>query len=105
MKFLITMHMPSSNGFLVHQVIFEHEASSMAELNTVLNNDIFIHGRQFYKRQNDDGDNVFIDKGPLILNTAHIGKAQEYIDYGSDDESRHTSKQRPPIRSRGNSYY
>lgn len=105
MKFLLTMNMPSNNGFLIHQVIFEHDASSMAEFSNILNTDIFVHGKQFYKRQNDDGENVFIDKGFIILNTAHIGKAQEYIDYGSEDDNRHTSKQRPPIRGRGSSYY
>lgn len=103
MKFLITMHMPSSNGFLIHQVIFEHRCENMDDFCNILNDEMFVIGRQFYKRQNDDGDSVFIDKGLIILNTSHIGKAQEYIDYGSDDENRQQPKQRPPVRSRN--YY
>lgn len=105
MKFLITMHMPSINGFLIHQVIFEHESETMGKLLDTLNNDIFIHGRQFYKRQKDDGESVFVDKGEMILNTAHIGKAQEYIDYGYEDEPRNNQRQRPPIRGRGAGHY
>lgn len=103
MKFLLTMNMPSNNGFMVHQVIFEHHSNDLKDFLEILNNDIFIYGKQFYKRQNDDGESVFMDKGFMILNTAHVGKVQEYIDYGAEDENRHPSKQRPPVRSRN--YY
>lgn len=100
MRFLITMHMPSSNGFLVHQVIFDHESETMDQLYTSLNNDIFIIGRQFYKRTNDEGESVFMDKGELILNTSHIGKVQKYIEYDNESENKPVQKQRPPIRGR-----
>lgn len=103
MRFLLTMNMPSSNGFLIHQIIFEHESETAEKLFQTLNEDIFIYGRQFYKRQRDDGESVFVDKGDIILNTAHIGKAQVYIDYEAEADSRPIQKQRPPIR--GRNYY
>lgn len=103
MKFLITMHMPSVQGNLIHQVIFEHHAESVALFLDTLNEDIFIYGKQYYKRINDDGESVFVDKGDMIINTAHIGKVQEYIDFGADDENRFHQKQRPPVR--GRNYY
>lgn len=105
MRFLVTMHMPSSNGFLVHQVIFDHEADSLAQFTEALNGDLFVIGRQYYKRHNDGGDNVFLDKGEMILNTNHIGKVQVYYDFEQDAESRPAPKQRPPMRGRTQQFY
>lgn len=101
MRFLFTMNMPSSNGFLVHQIIFEHDVESLDALMVRLNNDVFILGKQFYKRQRDNGESVFVDKGYMILNTSLIGKVQPYIDFDNDFDDRPIQKQRPPVRNRG----
>lgn len=99
MRFLITLNMPSANGFLVHQIIFDHHDETMTLFLDRLNEDIFIYGRQFYKRVNEQtGEGFFLDKGELILNTAHIGKVQEFIDYDGETETNRQPRQRPPIR-------
>lgn len=104
MRFLVTMNMPSSNGHPVHQVIFDHSAETVKDLYNIINDEIFICGRQFYKRITDEGRGIFVDRGAIILNTAHIGKIQEYVDHSDFDESRGFEKQRAPLRSRNNNY-
>lgn len=79
MKFLITMHMPSATGYLVHQVTVDHKSNSCAEFCEALSTEIFIICRQFYKRKTLTGEPVWEDRGDVILNTTHIGKVQEYI--------------------------
>jgi len=104
MKFLVTMNMPSSNGYPVHQVIFEFKCDGINNLYAVMNDEIFIRGRQLYRRVNDDGKSSFIDRGEIILNTAHIGKVQEYMDYHDQEDGRQPERQRAPLRSRNNNY-
>lgn len=104
MKFLVTMNMSSSNGYPVHQVIFEHKALSVHELYNVLNDEIFIYGRQFYRHTTENGKTGFVDRGDIVLNTAHIGKIQEYMDFPDYNEQRPPEKQRAPLRSRNNNY-
>ncbi len=108
MKFLITMNMPSAQGYLVHQVTVEHFATSCTELCDVLNEDEFIIARQWYRRV-QGGEVVWVDRGDIVLNTAHIGKIQEWVEYernedeayGNPDERRYDPQgTRPPIRPR-----
>lgn len=104
MKYLITMNMPSSQGFLIHQIIFEHHDDEMSIFVNRLNEEIFVYGQQFYKRQNENGESFFVDKGEIIINTAHIGKVQKYIDYDAEEFSRQPPRQRPPVRASRNGY-
>ena len=53
----------------------------------LLNRQEFIIFRMFYRRQNQDGDIWFQDRGEIIVNTSWIGKAQEFIDFDSDKET------------------
>ena len=106
MKFLITMHMPSATGYLVHQVTVDHKTNSCAELCEVLNNEIFIICRQFYKRRTPSGETLWEDRGDVILNTTHIGKVQEYIEaekeHTNDESYGHTDHRRiSPSGTRG----
>lgn len=96
--------MPSSQGFLVHHIILEHHDESMEHFVGRLNEDIFIYGQQYYKRVNESGESFFVDKGEIIINTAHIGKVQKYIDYDAEEFSRQPPKQRPPVRASRNGY-
>lgn len=103
MKFVVTMNMPSSQGFLVHQVIMEHKADSMSAFCDIMNDEMFILGRQVYKRVNEDGSSAFIDRGNIIVNTTHIGKVQEYYDTNTEDPL--VDRQRPPMRKRPQNTY
>lgn len=103
MKFVITMNMPSSQGFMVHQVILEHKATSMANFCDIMNDELFIIGRQVYKRVHEDGSSIFVDRGDIILNTSHIGKVQEYYDNSAEDPL--IDRQRPPMRKRPQNTY
>lgn len=96
--------MSSSNGYPVHQVILEHKATSVREFYEILNDEIFIYGRQFYRVNSDSGKDKFVDRGDIVLNTAHIGKIQEYMDYHDHNDQRPPEKQRAPLRSRYNNY-
>lgn len=104
MKFVLTMNMPSSQGFLVHQVMITHKSKSIEDFCNLLNDEMFIIGQQFYKRFNADGESVFVDKGGIILNTSHIGKVQEYYDSDERDMPQN-ERPRPPMRSRVHNQY
>jgi len=113
MKFLLTLNMASGQGYLVHQVTIEHSANSCEEFWRVLNDEIFIIGRQYYrKRLGPVAEPMWDDRGDIIVNTAHIGKVQEFIEYdgsykndeshrNSDVSREHPQGTRPPIRPRG----
>lgn len=100
MRFVLTMNMPSSTGSVIHQIIFDHPSRSVKELCELLNDEMFIVGRQIYKRFSQDEAPVFLDRGDIIVNTAHIGKVQEYYDVSDDDRSSQADRQRPPLRTR-----
>ena len=114
MRFLITMNMPSGQGNLVHQVIFDHEAENCAELCRTLNEDVFVKGRQFYRRQNPVGDPFWVDRGDIVLNSAHIGKVQQFVEYERETEDEahgnsgsrqfHVETTRGPLRPRRGSF-
>lgn len=112
MKFLITMNMPSAQGYAVHQVTVEHNAESVADFCSVLNNTEFILVRQLYRQKNLNGT-VWLDRGDMVINTYHIGKVSQFIEFErgdyDDDESQGRSEYsrgnsqgpRGPIRPRG----
>lgn len=78
MKFTITMNLPSFKNNLVQQVIAEHPAKSLAELCQILNSSDFIMMRQFYTGVSPSRTREWKDRGLIILNVDHIGKAQEF---------------------------
>lgn len=86
MKFLITMNMPSGQGYLVHQITIDHNSEDLADFCDALNDHEFIIGRLMYRRQNDQGIWVWLDKNEIVINTAHVGKAQTFIEYGANDD-------------------
>jgi len=89
MRFLLTMNMPSANGFLVHQLTVEIPVDSCDQLKDAMNMDEFITGRLYYRRRTPNNDTAWEDRGDIVLNTAHIGKAQEFFEMERDanDES------------------
>jgi len=84
MRFLLTLNMPSANGFLVHQLTVEVPVNSCEDLKKAMNMDEFITGRLFYRRRGHNGDTAWEDRGDIVLNTAHIGKAQEFYEVERD---------------------
>lgn len=111
MKFLITMHMPSAKNFLVHQLTVDYPVESCEEFCKALNDYEFIVCRLYYRRTLMSGDIGFEDRGDIILNTSHVGKAQEYFDeeryptydepYGHTEQGNpHFAGERVTIRKR-----
>jgi hypothetical protein len=105
------MNMPSARGELVHQMIVDHNSTSMEQFCSTMNRDEFIICRQWYKRKDPYTKEVsWEDRGNVILNTHHIGKVLEYIEFDNqenhDDESQgrtqfsrqYTAGPRGPIR-------
>jgi len=114
-KFLITMNMPSAQGYLVHQVTIEHHARSCRELCEMLNNDVFIMGRQLYRKRTPGMEQTWQDRGDIVLNTTHIGKVAEFVEFDKEEEDHesygytdnrrpHAPGTRPPIRPRGTGF-
>jgi hypothetical protein len=111
MKFLITMNMPSAQGYAVHQVTVEHPVENLDAFCDLLNDNEFILCRQLYRQKNMRGDSSWLDRGDIVINTYHIGKVQQFIEFEreNDDESfgysegvgSHVGRQRPPLRKRG----
>jgi len=83
-RFLITMNMPSAKGYSVHQITVEHSAKTMKEFWNVLQDNEFIMPSLMYKIRNDDLTEHWEDRGLIIINTAHIGKVQELIEFRED---------------------
>lgn len=112
MKYLVTMNMPSARDYLVHQLTVEHPAETCAEFCKSLNQYEFILCRLLYRQRGIRGETVWIDRGDLVINTAHVGKVQEFIEVEKgeyrDDESygsagnvrEHSEGSRGPIRPR-----
>lgn len=84
MRFLITMNMPSAKGYSVHQITVEHDSKSITNFWNYLQDNEFIMANLMYKIRNDDLSEYWEDRGPLIINTAHIGKVQELIEFKDD---------------------
>ena len=82
--------MASANGNPVHQITVEHPSKSLDEFLGEMNAYEFIMAHQYYRVKQFDGEVVWKDRGDIIINTAHIGKVQEFIefetkDYGHDE--------------------
>ena len=84
MRFLITMNMPSAKGYAVHQLTVEHAAKGMKEFWNYLQDNEFIMPNLLYKMRNEDLTEYWEDRGSLIINTAHVGKVQELIEFKDD---------------------
>lgn len=85
MRFLITMNMASAQGYAVHQLTVDHSVSSLEEFLAVLLDYEFIMCHQWYRIKQPDGQVIWKDRGKLIVNTAHIGKVQEFIEFETRD--------------------
>jgi hypothetical protein len=111
MRFLLTMHMPSATGNPVHQLTVESECNSCEEFLEELNDSEFVMVDLLYKYDSDIGETSWENKGAIILNTAVIGKVQEYLEMKKgenyeaqrnfDTRNRYTAGPRPPLRQRG----
>lgn len=87
MRFLVTMNMPSINGTDTHTLTLEYPVNSQAEMCALLNRQEFVIFRMYYRRQNQDGEIWWQDRGEIIINTSWIGKAQEFMDMDSEKEA------------------
>jgi hypothetical protein len=82
MRFFITMNMPAFEGNLIHQLIVEvHGVDSLKGLQDMMNREEFIMGHHWYRRKNMyTGKDEWLERGDIIVNTAHIGKVVEFIE-------------------------
>jgi hypothetical protein len=110
-KFIITMNMPSAKNYLIHQLTVEVKVDSCADFCEMMNDEEFILCRLLYRRTLVSGEIAFEDRGDVIINTAHIGKVQEYYElekeyghdesYGNFEPSYHNpAGERGPVRKR-----
>lgn len=79
LRLLLTMNMPSAQGYAVHQITVDHPAPDLESVCDAFNDAEFVLCRLLYRRMNNDGEMMWLDKGNIILNTSHVGKIQEYI--------------------------
>lgn len=113
MRFLLTMNMPNVHNDLVHQMIIDHDSESLDAFCKTMNRDEFIVVRHWYKRKHPYTKEVqWEDRGDAVLNTHHIGKVAEYIDFDNQENNhdepqgrtnfsrQHTTGPRGPIRQR-----
>jgi len=70
-KFLITMHMPSSSNNLVHQLHVSHPAKNLEEFVSELCKSDFVIVEEFYKR-----DTGYESRGDIAISYRHIGKVK-----------------------------
>lgn len=75
------MNMASANGNPVHQITVDHPAKDLEEFLGEMNAYEFIMAHQYYRVKQFDGEIVWKDRGDIIINTAHIGKVQEFIEF------------------------
>ncbi len=76
MRFLVTMHMPSYSGHLVHQMQVEHkESASLDDFVNALNNNDYIIVEEFYK---DRTDAEYYSRGHVALNHRYVGKVKVF---------------------------
>jgi hypothetical protein len=87
LRFLVTLNMPAFEGRLVHQLTLEVlEARSVKELCLLMNRDEFIIGRHLYRKKNMyTQESEWEDRGDVVVNTAHIGKAVEFLEMEEDN--------------------
>ena len=65
----------------MHQLTIECDVQDLNSLNNMLNENEFILGKQFYRRRTPRGDVNWEDRGSIIINTSHIGKVQEFVEF------------------------
>lgn len=87
MRLLITMNMASAQGFAVHQITVDHPAETLEDFLEEINDFEFIMAHQYYRVKQPDGEVVWKDRGGIIINTAHIGKVQRFIEFENRDNS------------------
>ncbi len=88
MRFLLTMNMANSRGDPVHQMIADHSSESLEQFCKTINREEFIVVRTWYKRKHPYTKEVeWEDRGDAILNTHHIGKVAEYIDFDTPENN------------------
>jgi hypothetical protein len=73
-RFVFTMNMPSKGGNIVHQVIGDHDCSSVEEMCDHLNSNDFILIREFYRDGPDSAHGRFV--GEVCINTMMVGKVK-----------------------------
>ena len=71
MRFLVTMHMPSYSGNLVHQVNVEHPSNSLEEFVDALTRDDFVIVEEFYRDPKASAD---YSRGMMAINHRYVGK-------------------------------
>ena len=113
MRYILTMHMPSATGNMVHQITVDHPSRNLNDLCVHMNEQQFILCRLLYREKAyshmEGGDLIWVDKGLMVINTNHIGKVTEFKEKEEDDESLRSFEQRsgnfegkrPPLRARG----
>jgi hypothetical protein len=69
LRFVVTMHMPSSSGNLVHQMIVSHASNSLEEFVATLSNNDFIIVEEYYRRETG-----YESRGKIAVSYRHIGK-------------------------------
>ena len=89
MKYLITMNMASAKGDPVHQIIVEHNTTSVKKFMEQIENTNFILSRHLYRKREVSKKPTWEDRGDLIINTALIGKVQEFFEDGVGDAANH----------------
>jgi hypothetical protein len=71
MRFLVTMHMPSYSGNLVHQMNVEHKSNSLEEFVDALSKEDFVVVEEFYRDPTTGSDN---SRGMTAINHRYVGK-------------------------------
>jgi len=71
MRFLVTMHMPSYSGNLVHQMNVEHKSTSLEEFVDALSKEDFVVVEEFYRDPTTGSDN---SRGMTAINHRYVGK-------------------------------
>lgn len=80
MRFVMTLNLPSFKGNAVQQVVCDIKGvKSLDDLLTRLDANKFMIVEQFYQIVHRNGERAWQHKGPMILNTDLIGKAQEFV--------------------------
>ncbi len=86
MRFLLTLNMPSAQGFLVHQLTVEHKSKTLNDFCDYMNDNQFIIVDLLYRHKSEGSNTIWSEKGEIVLNTECIGKAQEFFEFEKDNE-------------------
>lgn len=88
MKLLLHMNMPSGQNDGTHQVIMSvPELRSLADLPAMISHTHgILHGRHLVYDRLGGGQRSWRDRGPMLVNFAHVGKIAVY--YEGEHEAR-----------------